>query len=99
MSSTVSESLDINAFPDVVYALVSDLPAMGQWSPECTAVEWRGGASGPSVGAKFKGRSRIGRRKWSTDGVVVEAEQGRVFAFEVFTMRIPVARWSYEFAE
>ena len=33
------------------------------------------------------------------DGVVVEAEQGRVFAFEVFTMRIPVARWSYEFAE
>jgi hypothetical protein len=61
------ESLDVNAPAAVVYALVADLPAMGQWSPECFAVEWRGGASEPAVGSKFKGHNRIGRRKWSAD--------------------------------
>jgi hypothetical protein len=27
-------SIEINASPDAVYALVSDLPRMGEWSPE-----------------------------------------------------------------
>jgi hypothetical protein len=99
MASPVSESVDINAPADVVYALVADLPSMGQWSPECIAVEWRGGASAPAVGAKFKGQNRIGRRKWSSDGVIVTAEPGRKFAFETSAMRIPVAHWAYEFTE
>ena len=97
MTSTVSESLDVNAPPDVVYVLVADLPAMGQWSPECTAVEWRGEVSEPVGGARFKGHNRKGRRRWSADGVVVAAEPGRKFAFDISTMRIPVAHWSYEF--
>lgn len=99
MAKAVSESLDVNAPADAVYALVADLPAMGQWSPECFAVEWRGGASEPAVGAKFKGHNRIGKRKWSSDGVVVAAEPGRRFAFETSAMRIPVAQWAYEFTE
>lgn len=97
MVATVSESLGVDAPQDVVYALVADLPAMGRWSPECTSAEWRGGATGPVVGARFKGRNRHGRHRWSTDGVVVAAEPGQKFAFEISTLRVPVARWSYEF--
>ena len=45
----------ISASPDRIYQLVSDLPRMGQWSPECERVGWLGGrpsrpkATGSSV--------------------------------------------------
>lgn len=96
MSNSVSETVTVNAAPEVVYDLVADLPAMGRWSPECTAVEWRGGATGPAVGARFKGHNRHGWRRWSTDGVVVAADRGRRFSFDISFFGTPVARWSYE---
>jgi hypothetical protein len=37
-----TESITIEATPDRLYALVSDLPRIGDWSPECTRVT-RGG--------------------------------------------------------
>lgn len=96
---TVSESLDVEAPAGAVYDLVADLPSMGRWSPECTAVDWRDGATGPAVGARFKGRNRHGWRRWSTDGIVTAAEPGRVFAFDIAFLGQPVARWTYEFAD
>ena len=46
----------------------TDLARMGEWSPECTGVKWAGaapGPGGPSVGAVFKGKNKIGIRRWS----------------------------------
>ncbi len=37
------------------YALIADLPRMGEWSSECTAVEWTGNFTAPAVGAPFIG--------------------------------------------
>jgi hypothetical protein len=34
-------SLDIHASPEAVYDLVSDLPRMGEWSPENIGGEWQ----------------------------------------------------------
>jgi uncharacterized protein YndB with AHSA1/START domain len=96
MPPAASVSIHVDAPPDAVYALVSDLPRMGEWSPECQRCEWVGGAAGPSVGARFKGYNRIGWRRWSTKGEVVAAEPGRELAWDVRSVfNLPVARWRY----
>lgn len=88
-------SIDIDASPEAVYALVSDLPAMGRWSPECYRCTWQGGATAAAPGAKFKGYNRIGQRRWSTQGTVVAADPGRELTFDIEYMGLPVSRWSY----
>lgn len=67
-----------------VYELIADLPRMGDWSPECRAVEWVDAAAGPVEGARFVGHNAIGPRrmiKWSRRGRVLVADAGREFAF------------------
>jgi uncharacterized protein YndB with AHSA1/START domain len=83
----------IDATPDDVYALVTDVTRMGEWSPETTKCEWLGGATGPAVGASFKGTNKRGFVTWSTKPKVVVAEPGREFAFEVG----PDVKWTYRF--
>lgn len=78
-----------------VWALVSDVTRMGEWSPEATGAEWLGEASGPAVGARFKGRNQRGRRRWSTVAEVVECDPGAAFAFDVRLGPLRVARWGY----
>ena len=95
---SISRSTSLSASPDTVYALVSDLPGMGALSPENEGGRWLGGATGPSVGARFKGRNRNGWRRWSTTVTVVVADPGREFTFDVAFWGIPVSRWSYTLA-
>ena len=95
MEPLAQASIDIDAPPEKVYALVADLPAMGKWSPECVRCDWRGGVTEARPGAKFKGRNRIGWRRWSTNGTVVAAEPGKELAFDVASFGLPVARWRY----
>jgi hypothetical protein len=80
-----------------VYALVSDVTRMGDWSPETTGCRWLDGADGPAVGARFRGTNRHGPRRWSTTCTVTDADPGRRFAFEVDFRGVPVARWEYAF--
>jgi hypothetical protein len=88
-------SIDIDAAPEAVYALVSDLPSVGRRSPECYRCTWLGGATAAAPGAKFRGYNRIGARRWSTTGTVVAADPGRELSFDVDYFGMPVARWSY----
>ena len=37
-----SEQIVIDAAPERLYEMVADLRRMGEWSPECQAVEWEG---------------------------------------------------------
>ncbi len=86
-------SLRIAAPPARVYAIVTDIANMGRLSPECVGGAWLGGATGPAVGAKFKGRNKRGIARWSTTNEVVEAEPDRAFAFQTQQSGI---RWRYE---
>lgn len=95
MTGRTEVSTHIDAPADRVWALVSDLTRMGEWSPETTKVAWRKGASGPAVGARFRGWNRKGLVRWFTDGVVSDLEPGRALAFEVSSAGVPVARWGY----
>ena len=85
---------EVDAPPEHVWRLVTDLTNMGRWSPECHRCEWVGGASGPAVGAMFKGWNQRGLMRWSTVSTVVIADEPSHFAWEVKQSRM---RWGYRF--
>lgn len=80
-----------------LYALVSDIVRMGEWSPENVGGRWLGGATAPAVGARFSGSNRRGWRRWSTVCTVVAADPGHTFSFDVGFAGIRVSTWTYEF--
>ena len=93
----VSATATIAAPADALYAMVSDVTRMGEWSPENLGGRWLDGATAPSVGARFRGSNHRGWRRWSTTCTVVAAEPGSMFAFDVAVVGIPASRWTYEF--
>ena len=93
-----SHSVLVAATPERIYALVSDLPRMGEWSPECRRLEWLDGSDGPAEGARFVGHNRGGPRgllKWSRRGTVLTAEPGREFAFATEEGGVEGTEWRY----
>ncbi len=97
MPEQISVERTIRADAGRLYELITDLPRMGDWSPENTGGKWVKGANGPAVGAHFKGTNRNGWRRWSTDVVVTSAEPGEQFSFDVTTGPFKVATWDYRF--
>jgi hypothetical protein len=87
-------SIDIHASPEAVYDLVSDLPRMGEWSPENIGGEWQDGGSG-QVGDRYIGHNRTAERAWSVPVMVTIAERGRCFAFVTRPDEGPYVRWTY----
>ena len=78
----MSESIHVDVSPDELYALVSDVTRMGEWSPICRGCWWDEG-DGPQVGAWFTGRNETPERTWETRSQVVAADPGRRFAWQV----------------
>jgi hypothetical protein len=94
-------TLHIDAEPRKVWELVSDITKMGEYSPEVFEAEWLDGASGPEVGARYRGhvkRNEIGPTYWTTCKVT-ECVPGEVFEFAVIMRDRPVNTWRYEFVE
>jgi uncharacterized protein YndB with AHSA1/START domain len=87
-------TIHIEAPPEKVYAMISDVTRMGEWSPETHTCEWIEGATGPAVGARFKGSNKRGILRWSTKPTVTVADPGKEFAFDVGKD----TRWTYTFA-
>lgn len=90
-------SITVQAAAPAVWALVADITRMGEWSPENERGEWIDGATGPAVGARFKGYNRRGKSKWSTTCEVTEAEPGRSFVFVTGGRAKPGTWWRYRF--
>lgn len=78
-----SDSVTVARDPAAVYALVSDVTRIGEWSPVCKACWWDDPAAGAVVGAWFTGRNVLPERTWETRSQVVAAEPGREFSWEV----------------
>jgi Polyketide cyclase / dehydrase and lipid transport len=95
--SDAEATATIAADPVKVYNLVSDLPRMGEWSPENTGGTWIDGADGPAVGARFRGSNKRGVLRWSTTVEVTDATPGKRFAFEVTYGPVPISHWEYTF--
>ncbi len=86
---------DIPAPADVVWRLVSDLPRMGEWSPENAGGTWVKGATGPAPGAEFKGDNANGSKNWSTLATVIDSVPGERFSFLVTVGPFKIAEWSF----
>jgi uncharacterized protein YndB with AHSA1/START domain len=95
MAETVSVVREIAASPERVWELISDLPRMGEWSNENEGGTWLNGATGPQVGAEFRGANRNGFRRWKTLATVTESEPGQRFGFDVTSLGLPISTWSY----
>ncbi|KAA0120589.1 SRPBCC family protein [Mycolicibacterium sp. P9-22] len=93
--STVLQSGDvvraatlIRATPEQVYAVVSDIRRIPEWSPECIRTEW-------IAADEFRGMNRRRFGRWSTHAKIVTARPGRLFEFAVQLRGSDFTRWSY----
>ncbi len=93
-----SVTVHINATPDQVWDLVSDVTRIGEYSPETFEAEWLGDATGPAVGASFRGhvkRNGKGPIYWTTC-TVVACDPGHEFAFAVGPEGKQLNTWRYQ---
>ncbi len=95
MADRIEITRDIAAPPEAVYAALSDVTRMGEWSEECHTCEWHDGFAEPAVGAVFDGHNRNGEHEWTTQCTVIEADPGKAFAFECSMMDFHYATWGY----
>lgn len=80
-----------------VWALVSDVTRIGEFSPETFEAVWTHGATGPAVGARFKGhvkRNGVGPVYW-TPCTVTKSVENEVFEFGVGLDEHPINTWGY----
>lgn len=88
------------ATPEQVWAVLADVTRTGEWSHEAVGADWLDGATAATPGARFRGRNRQGRTRWSRECEVVAAEAPRRFRFR--TVPSPIYRdstlWTFELA-
>ena len=87
----------IEAPPEAVWALVSDVTRIGEFSPETFEAEWLDGATGPEVGARFRGhvkRNGRGPTYWA-ECYVTKVEPNQAFEFGVGQPGKALNTWGY----
>jgi hypothetical protein len=92
--------VEISAPAGLLYEMVSDLPCIGEWSPECESVDWEGDVTVPVKGTTFVGHNAVGpgrRIRYSRHGEVLAAEPGREFTFITDEGGRPSTLWRYRF--
>ncbi len=91
-----SVSRYIEASPEDLYDIVSDVTRQPETSSEVVSCAWIKGATGPAVGARFKAINHAGRGpNWPNKPVVVTAEPGREFAFARTELFAGTVEWRY----
>ena len=91
---THAQSIIIEATPEALYDLVSDITRTGEWSPVCTACWWDDAGEAGQVGAWFTGHNELPARSWETRSQIAAAERGREFTWIVGGS---FARWGFTF--
>jgi hypothetical protein len=84
----LAASIEVQASAEQVYAVISDITRIPQWSPETTRAQWL-------APDRFEAwnRRRLGR--WRTVANVVEAQPGCRFSFIVQALGGDWAQWTY----
>lgn len=95
-SDTVERLID--APPQLLYDIVSDVTRTPELSPEILRCTWVRGATGPVIGARFKAVNTLGRgRSWPNWPVVIAADPGREFAVSRTEPLAGTLQWRYRF--
>ena len=93
-STTVERSVAAPA--ERLWALVTDPDLPARFSEELQEGRWLDGASGPAVGARFRGRNRNDvMGEWHTTCHVIECEPPRRYAWAVDDVDAPNATWRF----
>src|ERR1700709_459711 len=95
-----SVTVEMAAPPMDVWNLVADVRNTGRFSPEVFDAEWLDGATGPTLGARFRGhvkRNEIGPVYWTVCRVTA-GETSREVGFEVLVRDRAVNNWQYRLA-
>ncbi len=92
----VAAQVYIDAPPERVWDLVSDIFLMPGLSPELQEVSWLDDATGPAVGCHFLGRNanQYGGT-WETVSTIVECDPPRCFSWAVGDPGHPMATWRF----
>jgi len=71
----------VDASPDHVFAVLTDVTRIAEWSHECRGAEWLDGATRAELGATFRGSNQVNRFGWSRVCTVTTFEPGRSFGY------------------
>ena len=86
----------IEAPPERVWGMVSDIFLMPELSSELREVSWLDGVAGPAVGHRFTGRNaHPAMGEWETVSTVVACDPPRCFAWAVGDPGHPSATWRF----
>ena len=101
-SPVVAVQILIEARPERVWGLVSDIALMAELSPELQEVAWLDGdpespeVTGPAVGRRFTGRNaHPAMGEWETVSTVTECDPPHRFAWAVGDPSHPSASWRF----
>jgi len=96
-SPSVEVDIHIEAGPDRVWPLITDINLPARFSTEFQGARWLDDSTGAAQGARFAGRNRHqATGEWETTCTVTACEAGRVFAWAVGDPAFPSASWSFE---
>lgn len=87
----ISASIDIDAPPNEVWDVVSDLKRMGEWSPQCRKMFILGREV--KKGTRTLNINHAGKLHWPTNAKVIEFEPNKKIAFRIVENRTV---WTYE---
>jgi len=92
-----TDSITIDAPPDIVFGLVSDIDQMARISAELVSCRWLDGATGPAVGARFEAVNQLpGHRPWKNRPVIAAYDPPRMFATSRTEPFAGTVVWTYE---
>jgi uncharacterized protein YndB with AHSA1/START domain len=77
------DSVHIAAPPERVWAMVSDVRRMPDWSPQVDSTRLRTGFVGVGLGTQFTNRNSDGDLVWTTLAEIVRLEPPREIAFRI----------------
>ena len=91
----LDHSIVIDAPPRAVWAMISDLTRMAEWSPHSAGARMGGTGGFPEPGARFTGRNRNRWHRWNTRCTVVASVPEREIAWTACFLGFSTGYWQY----
>lgn len=85
--------------PARLWDLITEVPRISDWSPECRHIGWLEPTAEPRVGSRFQCRNLRQDAVWTTTSTITELDPPRTFAWIVLDDRdpaLPSSTWRYE---
>jgi Polyketide cyclase / dehydrase and lipid transport len=81
LPTTATVRVVVPATAEQLWVVLTAPERVGEWSHEAKGAEWLPPSRGPGLGARFAGRSAIGRRRWSRITEIVAWEPPTTIAW------------------